>query len=53
MKRFAAQLNDGSFINTKADRMEICENLIYAYDADQLVALVDISAVVSAHISEK
>ena len=53
MKRFIAIMNDGSFINTAADRMTIQENVIYAWDGENLVAVVDISAVISAHVSEK
>lgn len=53
MKRFVATLNDMSYINTIADRMEVKENMVYAYDGPELVALVEVSAVVSAHISER
>lgn len=53
MKRFCAQMNDGGYINVIADRMEIVENMIYAHDRTELVAVVDISAVVSARISEE
>ena len=53
MKRFTAQLNDGSFINVEATRMKLAENMVLVYEHDDLVALVDISAVVSAHISER
>ena len=53
MKRFTAQLNDGSFINVEATRMKLEENMVRVYEYDDLVALVDISAVVSAHISER
>lgn len=53
MSKFVAQLNDGSFINTQAERMEVRDNLLFVYHGDQLVALVDTSAVISAHISER
>lgn len=52
MKKFCATLNDMSFINTAADRMEIKDNMLYVYDGDQLVALVEITAIISAHIRE-
>lgn len=53
MKRFCAILNDMSFINTAADRMEIKDNMLYVYDGPNLVALVETTAIVSAHISER
>ena len=53
MKRFTAQLNDGSFINVEATRMELMDNLICVYDKAVLVAIVDVSAVLQAHISER
>ena len=53
MKRFIAQLNDGSFINVTADRMEERSGGIFAYDGEGMVAFVDLDAVVCAHVSEK
>ena len=53
MKRFTATLNDMSFINTAADRMEVSDNMLYVYDGSQLVALVELSAIITAHISER
>lgn len=53
MKRFSATLNDMSFINTAADRMEIKDNMLYVYDGNQLVALVETTVIISAHISER
>ena len=53
MKKFCATLNDMSFINTEGDRMEVKDNMLYVYDGDQLVALVEITAIISAHISER
>lgn len=52
MNRFVASLNDGSFINTLADRMEIKENLLFAFYRDELVALVEVTAIISAHLRE-
>ena len=53
MRRFVAQLNDMSFINISGDNMEIVDNMIRVWAGSDLVATVDISCVVSAHISEK
>ena len=53
MKRFTATLNDMSFINTAGDRMEVSDNMLYVYDGPQLVALVEVSAIITAHISER
>ena len=53
MKRFTAQLNDGSFINVEATRMELTENLICVYYKSELIAVVDIGTVLQAHISER
>lgn len=53
IKRFCAQLNDGSYINVVADRMELKENMLFVYDGPQLVALADISAVISARIGDE
>lgn len=53
MKRFVAQLNDGSFMNVPADRMEVSGTDMFVYLGDSLVAYLDLSAVLSAHLSEK
>lgn len=54
MKRFVCTLNDGSCINVVADKMHLTnETLLCAYRDNKLVAVVDISAVISAHLSEK
>lgn len=53
MKKFTATMNDGSFINVEATKMELVENMIRVYDKTDLVAIVDISAVLTAHISER
>ena len=53
MKRFIAQLNDMSFINIQADRMELVDNMLHVWSGGGLVAIVDISCIVSAHIREK
>lgn len=54
MKRFVCTLNDGSCINVVADKMILTnETLLCAYRDCKLVAVVDISAVISAHLSEK
>ena len=53
MKKFTATMNDGSFINVEATRMELVDNMVRVYNKTELVALVDISAVITAHISER
>ena len=53
MKRCNIVLNGCSYINVPADRMEKEEDMLYVYDGANLVAVVDTSVVLSAHISEK
>lgn len=53
MNRFIVQLNDGGFMNIPADRMELKENFLFAWRGTELIAMVDISAVICAHMSEK
>ena len=53
MKRFNAQLNDCSYINIDADEMVLEDNCIRVYHGGKLVAFLDTSIVLSAHLSEK
>lgn len=53
MKKFTATLNDMSFINTDGDHMEVKDDLLWVYNGDQLVALVETTAIICAHISER
>lgn len=53
MKMFFAQLSDHTTIHKPADRFEIIDNSIRAYQSDTLVAFVDLGAVLYAHIYEK
>ena len=53
MMRFNAQLNDMSYINVKADTMELIDNMLHVKDGNNLVAVIDLSAVVAAHLSER
>ena len=53
MKRFVAYLNGGNHINTRADTMELIDNMLHVKDGNNLVAVVDLSAVMAAHLSEK
>lgn len=55
MKRFIATLNGGSFINIPADRMVFNHdsNMVMVYNGQALVACVDVSVVITAHISDK
>ena len=51
MKKLVVNLNDGSFINIPADRMKIDENIIIATSGGEVVAVLDVTAVVVAYIS--
>ena len=53
MKRFIAILNDGSFVNVPATRMDITDDNIIAYDGDEVVAYADIGFTLTAHISDR
>lgn len=55
MKRFIATLNGESYINIPADRMVFNQetNLVMVYNGQALVACVDVSVVITAHISDK
>lgn len=53
MKKFTATMNDGSFINVEATRMELVENMIRVFYKTELVAVVDIGAVIQAYIGER
>ena len=52
-KRFNAILNGDSYVNVEATRMEIKDNMLYVWNGTSLVALLDVSVIMSAHISEK
>jgi hypothetical protein len=53
MKRANIILPQDKYINVPADRMEVSENLLYVYNEKDLTALVDVSVILSAHISER
>ena len=53
MNRFIAQLNDSSYVNVPADKMEKIDNMLYAYNGGNLMAAVEITAVIVAYLSEK
>ena len=53
MKMFFAQLSDHNTIHKPADRIEIIDNSIRAYEGGKLTAYVDLGAVLYAHIYEK
>lgn len=53
MKRITIMLNGGEYINIPADRMEVKENELRAWNGMELVAYVDTSAVICAYMSEK
>lgn len=50
MKKFIAALNDESFINILADRMEMKEDILYVWLEAELVALVDASVLLMARL---
>lgn len=52
MKRVIITLNGGKHINIPADRMEVTETELRAWNGKDLVAYVDTGAVVCAHLSE-
>ena len=52
MNRFVVLLNDGSHMNVPADRMELKENFLFAWRGTELIAMVDISAVICEHMSQ-
>lgn len=51
--RFVAHLNDGSYINVPADRMEEKENVLRAWNGTRMMAVVEVTAVISAHMAER
>lgn len=53
MKRFVAHLNDGSYMNIKADRIELIGDAITVYCDSDLVAFLDIGCVLTAQINSK
>ena len=53
MKRITILLNGGEHVNIPADRMEVTDTELRAWNGNDLVAHVDTSAVVCAHLSEK
>lgn len=53
MKRCNISLNGGNYINVAADRMSAEDNMLYVYAGEVLMAVVDISIIMAAHISEK
>lgn len=52
MKRFFAQLSTHQTINRPADRMVLEDNTIRVYGGNELVAIMDVSTVMYAHICE-
>lgn len=53
--RFFAQLTDNKTMHTVADRLEVDKdnNMLLAYNGDNLVAVVDLSTVMFAHLTER
>ena len=52
-KRFMASLNGGAYVNLPATHMVMNDNMLYVWNGEDLVALLDVSVILSAHISEK
>ena len=52
-KRFNAVLNGDTYVNVPATRMEVDDNMLYVWNGDELVALLDVGVILSAHICEK
>ena len=52
MKKFIAMLNDGSYVNISADEMKYEGEYVFAYDHGYLVAMLDVSVVLTAYIRE-
>ena len=53
MKRFIAILNDQSYVNVPATRMQLEDNAIRVWNEEELVAYIDVGVILSAHISER
>lgn len=53
MMFYAMLCADHGYIHVPADRMDVQENMIYAYLGECVVAVVDIGVVLFAHISER
>lgn len=51
--RCVVKFSDGSHINTAADRMEVCGNLLYVWQEGRLQAIADTGAIIEAHMSER
>ena len=50
--RFSVTLNNGSFINIPATRMEVVDGLLWVWNGDALVALVETTAIITAKLCE-
>lgn len=53
MKRFVAQINDGSYVNINADRMVLEDNALRVYCGGELVAFLDVSCVLTAKMADR
>jgi len=55
MKRFVAALSfneNTQYINTEADKLTVDNSILYAWLDSELVAVVDMGALVAGHLSE-
>ena len=54
MKKFTAQLNGGNYISVNADEMVLKDDIyLFVYCEGTLVAFLDLSCVLTAHLSER
>lgn len=53
MKRFVAQINDGSYVNINADRMVLEDNALRVFCEGELVAFLDVSCVLIAKMADR
>ena len=51
-KRFNAVLVGDAYVNVAATRMEVKDDMLYVWNGDDLVALLDVSVILSARINE-
>ena len=51
-KRFIASLNGDAYVNVVATHMEVNDNMLYVWNGNDLVALLDVSVILSARINE-
>lgn len=53
MTKLVVTLNDGSYINVPADRMEMQGDFLLGWLGKELVAVVELTAIITAKLSRK